>query len=148
MGENYNRENYKTFFFAWYNMKLDPSATWTINCDDLYWIFFQQNNSLLREKSLKEFNKNTWPQILQEIPKHAQRRKEFMVIFPQLFLISNTATNLILLYYRNSDDRGLRMLNVITKLTISLKFISDSVKINRKLSCFILMTQTFKNSLG
>ena len=117
----------------------------------LWWFildFFQQNNSLLREKSLKEFNKNTWPQILQEIPKHAQRRKEFMVIFPQLFLISNTATNLILLYYRNSDDRGLRMLNVITKLTISLKFISDSVKINRKLSCFILMTQTFKNSLG
>ena len=117
----------------------------------LWWFildFFQQNNSLLREKSLKEFNKNTWPQILQEIPKHAQRRKEFMVIFPQLFLISNTATNLILLYYRNSDDRGLRMLNVITKLTISLKFISDSVKINRKLSYFILMTQTFKNSLG
>ena len=40
------------------------------------------------------------------------------------------------------------MFNVITKLTISLKFISASVKINRKLSCFILMTQTFKNSLG
>ena len=38
------------------------------------------------------------------------------------------------------------MFNVITKLTISLKFISASVKINRKLSCFILMTQTFRKN--
>ena len=92
VGENYNRKNYETFFFAWHYIKLDPSVAPTINCDDLYWIFFQQNNSLLREKSLQEFNKNTWPQILQEIPKHAQRRKEFMVISPLSLLNIEEAT--------------------------------------------------------
>ena len=64
--------------------------------------FFQQNNSLLREKSLKEFNKNTWPQILQEIPKHAQRRKEFMVISP--FSLLNIEEGYIAYMYHYGID--------------------------------------------
>ena len=48
----------------------------------LWWFildYFLKNNSLQREKFPSEFNKNTWPQILQEIPKHV--KKEFMEIF-------------------------------------------------------------------